>query len=273
MNFMVKDKRPILRTGKRSLITALLFTTVAMMLACTTSCSSRDANSKSNANSPPKTGTGRLEGTVTDNTGNPIADLSVSIRNGPKAITDAKGIFVLNGVESGDQLIIVEPRSGHGQLTLNINIKRDQNPKTNIIYNADTSRLGLLSITSPVDDSLLEVRRNGNEHRATVHGRCDGLAQVLEGFDVWVLVKSERDPRYWIQRPSALIDPNSNTWRAGVLLGSPEHPPMTDESWDLIAVAAKADSDMGRILNTPNLNLLPNHITSNVVTVRLRITP
>lgn len=217
--------------------------------------------------------TGRLEGTVTDRKGNPISDLLVSILNGPAAETDMQGIFVLNNVPEGDQLIVVKPPSGGGDVMLNVSVVSDQNNEINIVYDATTSRLGLLSITSPVDGGDLEIRKsvdsnNDTIHRATIFGRCDGLGQIFQnGFNVWVLVSSERDGKFWVQFPSATIDPHNNTWRATVLLGNAQHPPSDGELWTMVAVAADSDSELGRILNTPELSLLPPHITSNVVSI------
>jgi len=215
--------------------------------------------------------TGQLEGLLTDRAGNPISDISVSIRNGPETVTDMAGGFVLSNVPAGNQLIVVKPPSGEGQLTQNISIEANQTTKTSVIYNSATSRLGLLSITAPVDGGVLEVRPDGTVHRATIYGRSDGLAQVFGEFDVWVLISSERDESFWVQRPPALVDPNSNTWRANVLLGSEEHPPSDGDFWDIVAVAADADSDINRIISTPKLSELPPHIRSNVVTAVTQI--
>lgn len=270
MRFIVKNESPRLGAERRRLLTALMLVTL-ILAACASNCSPRNSNNSSNTNTPHGSGSEHLEGMVSDSEGNPLSGLSVGIQNGPKAQTDAKGVFVLNGVKAGDQVLVIQPRSGHSQMTLNLNVKEGPNPKTNVIYNVDTSRLGLLAITAPVDGAILDVRKSGNEHRATVYGRCDGLADALGTFDVWVLVRSTTDLRYWVQRPPALVDASANTWRAGILLGSPEHPPLNGESWDIIAVAARADSDMGRIINTPGLNLLPTRITSNVVTVKIKI--
>jgi len=220
----------------------------------------------------PLPGGGRLEGALTDRSENPISGMRVGIRSGPQTQTDAQGNFVLNGAPTGDQMIIVESANANtGQLAQNIHIATGQTTKTKIIYDAQTSQLGLLAITAPVDSGELEVRRDGNEHRATMYGRCDGLPQILGGFDIWVLIKSERDQRLWVQHPPAIIDTSARSWRANVMLGDPQHPPRNGERWDIVAVAAVSNSDIRRIANTPSLSQLPPHISSNVVTTITKI--
>ena len=215
--------------------------------------------------------TGQLEGIFTDRSGSPISNISVSIRNGSQTITDISGKFILENVPAGNQILVVKPPSGRGEVTQNVWVEANQTTVANIVYDVDASMLGLLSITAPVDGGILEVRKDGIEHRATIYGRSDGLAQVLGDFDIWVLISSERDGLFWVQNPPALVDPNANTWRANILLGSEEHPPEDGELWDIVAIAAESDSEIGRILNTPKLSLLPPHISSNVVTVASKI--
>jgi hypothetical protein len=222
----------------------------------------------------------RLEGLLTNREGNPISDMSVGILNGPATKTDIDGKFVLNNIPEGDHMIVVRPPSGEGQITVNVFVKGDQANQVNIVYDAATSRLGLLSIVSPVDGGELEIRQDsGIEqglpaiiHRATIYGRCDGLGQIFEnGYDIWLLVSSERDGNFWVQFPVAVIDPHNNIWRANIVLGDAKHPPLNGEMWTIVAMAADPDSGFDRIKSTPRLSLLPPHITSNVVTVIAQI--
>jgi len=218
----------------------------------------------------PDTGEGRLSGMLTDRTGNPIGDMTVSIRNGPQTKTDSEGKFVLNHTPTGDQWVEVQASAG-GRLTQNISLEPKKTTTVNFVYDASTSRLGLLSIVAPVDGGLLELTKDGQEHRAVIYGRCDGLSQILGNFDVWVLISSQRDSRFWVQHPPAVIDPSTNTWRARALFGSVEYPPKNGEHWDIVAVSAGSESEIKRVLNTPMLSMLPPHITSNVVTAETRI--
>jgi hypothetical protein len=216
---------------------------------------------------------GRIEGVFTDRDGSPISNLSVGFQNGPETITDISGVFVLDNVPAGDQLLVASPPSGKGDVTQHVQIFEDQTTFANIVYDAEASALGLLSITAPVDSGLLEVHKNDDQFFATIYGRCDGLVQILGNYDIWVLISAEQDGVYWLQSPPALIDANNNTWRANIKLGSQEYPPNDGERWDIVAVAAVADSEMGRVLNTPKLSLLPPHISSNVVSVELQLAP
>ncbi|MEK6280192.1 MAG: carboxypeptidase-like regulatory domain-containing protein [Acidobacteriota bacterium] len=213
---------------------------------------------------------GRLVGMLTDRASSPLSNMTVSIRNGPTTKTDSEGRFVLNNVATGDQLLEVQASTG-GRLTQNVALESKKTTTANFVYDASTSRLGLLSIVGPVDGGLLELTKDGTEHRAVVYGRCDSLSQILGSFDVWVLISSQRDSRFWVQQPPAVIDPSTNTWRARALFGSTEHPPKDGEQWDILAVSASSDSEFKRILNTPMLSMLPPHISSNVVTVEIRI--
>jgi len=224
--------------------------------------------------------TGRLEGILTDREGNPLSDMSVIVLNGPASKTDIEGKFILSSVAVGDQVIMVKPPSGNGSFTLNFSVTTDQVNPLNIVYDPTTSRLGLLSIIAPIDGGDLEISQdnvdeNGTSiivHRATIHGRCDGLGQIfVNGFDVWLLVSSWRDGYYWVQFPAATVDFHNNTWRANIVLGNAQHPPENGEKWTIIAAAADPDSGFDMILNTPKLSLLPPHIESNVVTVLSQI--
>ena len=209
----------------------------------------------------------RLEGMVINRSGSILSDVSVSIRNGPETRTDMQGQFVLNNAPVGDQVIVIKPPSGSGQLTQNVQLSDGQTTKTNIIYDTATSRLGLLSIVAPVDEGSLELRQVNGRHQASIFGRCDGLTQILEDFEVWVLVKSETDPSFWVQHPPAIVDPNTNTWRADAMLGDAEHRPYNGQHWTIVAVAANSDAGINRLASTPRLKELPPHIASNVVTV------
>jgi hypothetical protein len=220
---------------------------------------------------PVGSGTGRIEGALTDREGNPLTDMTVAVRGGPESRTDATGRFVLNRAPTGDQMIEVKPRSGKGAWRQNTYVQPRRTTRASIVYDAGSNRLGLLSIAAPVDGGDWEVRKDGKEHRAAVYGRCDGLAEILGTFEVWVLIGSERDSSFWVQQPPAVVDSTSATWRGRVLLGNPEHPPQPNEQWTIVAVAADADSALGRVLTTPSLSRLPPHVNSNVVTVETRI--
>ena len=226
----------------------------------------------------PATEVGRLVGHLTNRAGTPIGGMAVAIRNGPETSTDSQGgAFVLSEVPAGDQFIVIKPPGGRGAVTQHIRIEPRQTTEIKIVYDASGSHLGLLSITAPVTHAILDVRRDrvafGFEHRATIYGRCDGLAEMLGTFDIWVLIKSETDPRFWVQHPPAVVDPTTKTWHANVIIGSLEIPPHNNEQWDIIAVAADATSDIDNILNTPRLTELPPHISSNVATAIIRIRP
>lgn len=219
---------------------------------------------------------GHVEGILTDRKGSPIPNMEISIRNGPQTKSDSQGQFVLEDVPTGSQLIIVRAASG-GSFSQNIRVEENQNTNLNLVFDAQTTQLGLLSIVAPVDGAELDVRKdpadnNAVIHRATIIGRCDGLRQIFEDeFDIWVLVSSERDGKFWVQFPAATIDVQDNTWRANIVLGDFEHPPMDGERWTIVAAAAGPDSGFDQILNTPKLTLLPEHIASNVVTVESQI--
>jgi hypothetical protein len=131
--------------------------------------------------------------------------------------------------------------------------------------------LGILSITNPVNEGALEVRTDGKTHWALINGRCDGLNQILRSFDVWVLLRSEMDSKLWVQQPAALVDYNSNTWSAKIVFGDKLHVPVNESRWTIVAVAATPDSNIGSILNTPRLSLLPPHVSSNVVMIEIKI--
>ncbi len=224
---------------------------------------------------------GRLVGTLTDRQGQALSDVIVSVQNGPSARTDLQGTFVLNNVPVGDQLIVVEPPSGSGRVTLNTTMLAEETNQVNIIYDESTSRLGLLSITAPIDGGILEIRKDPGKdeqgadiivHRATVFGRMDGLPQIFdEGYDIYVLVNSTRGGSFWLQLPAAAVDLQKNTWRATITLGDPENPPFEGEEWNIIAVAASLDTQMGRVISTPSLSLLPPHVRSNLVTAVAQI--
>ena len=54
-------------------------------------------------------------------------------------------------------------------------------------------------------------------------------------------------------------------------MGEPSKPPQNGERWLIVAVAAPHDSEIGKILNTPKMSLLPQHISSNVVSTIVTI--
>lgn len=259
-----------IKVGVLTLLTAIIGLITALVW--------RKENSQSipgpfpNTSLTPAPGTGRLLGILTDRAGNPLIGLRISIRNGPQTLTDAQGQFTLSGTPTGDQVIIVEnPHINTSSLTQAIALAAGQTTQTKIVYDVATAQLGLLAVTAPLDNGDLEIRRDRKVHRATVFGRCDGLGQMLGRFDIWVLIRSERDSKLWVQHPPAIIDTAARTWHANVSLGDPAHPPREGERWDLVAVAADASSDLGHIANTPKLTLLPPHISSNVVTVIAKI--
>jgi hypothetical protein len=214
---------------------------------------------------------GFVDGVLTDRNGTAIPNIKISIKNGPQTETDTQGIFVLENVPTGHQLIIVQAARG-GEFSQNIYIEEIQKTTVNLVFDTQTTQLGLLSIVAPVDGGEMEIRKDNNSttivHRATIFGRCDGIREIFEGsFDVWVLISSEKDGRFWVQFPAATIDPQNNTWRANVVLGDSQNQPQDGEMWTIIAVAADLESGFDKILNTPKLSLLPSHIESNVVTV------
>jgi hypothetical protein len=220
---------------------------------------------------------GHVDGFLTDRSGTPIPDIAVSIRNGPQTKTDSQGRFVLDNVSTGPQLIVVRAAAG-GEFSQNIDVREDQITYASLVFDPQTTRLGLLSIVSPVDGGGMDIRQdivdnNTTVHRATIYGRSDGLRQILgNGFDIWILIHSERDGFFWVQRPPAVVDSQDNTWSADIVLGDFEHPPVNNEGWTIIAMAAEPDSGFDQILNTPRLSLLPTHIASNVVKVESQIT-
>ena len=217
---------------------------------------------------------GRVEGTLTDREGNPLSNISVSIRNGPEALTDVQGKFVLNEIPLGDQLIVVKSRSGGSQFTQNIRI--EQATIITLVYDETTSQLGLLSITAPADLSVLQVAPD-KEHKEIIYGRCDGLAQVFNGSDqyyIWVFVRAIKDDsKLWRQFPPAVIEPGVCNWQANAVMGNRDYPPYNGQPWLIVAIAASIDAGIENILNTPSLNLLPPHISSNVVNVEMRVQP
>ena len=222
---------------------------------------------------PPGPGTGRLEGRLTDRWGRPISSLLVGVRSGPETFTDARGVFVLPGVRAGDQLLVVRSPSERGrEWTQHLLVASNGNTQVNIAYDPASSRLGLLTLTAPVDGAILEVKHIGQQYLAEAYGRCDGLNEIFESkFDVWVLIRSQLDQRLWVQHPSALVDLTSGTWKANIQMGSAETPPQNGERWDIIAVAAPADSQIKRILNAPSLSDLPEHIRANFITVETKL--
>jgi hypothetical protein len=220
---------------------------------------------------------GFVDGILADRSGTAIPNITISIKNGPQTKTDTQGRFVLKNVLTGPQLVVVQASTG-GEFSQNIYIEENQKTIVNLVFDTQTTQLGLLSIVAPIDGGEMEVRKDSVDnntkivHRATIFGRCDGIRQIFEGgFDIWVLISSERDGKFWVQFPAAVVDPQDNTWRANIVLGDSLHPPQDGEMWTILAVAADFESGFDRIINTPKLSLLPPHIESNVVTVASRI--
>ncbi len=219
----------------------------------------------------PAQGSERVIGSITDRAGNPLNNVIIGIRNSVETTTDQQGNFVLNGVPSGDQLLVAKTQGGHGTLTQNLAVEKGKTTHARIIYDSVTSNMGVLSITEPIDGALVDIPSGQSEHLAMVYGRCDGMAQLLGKFEVWLVVNSEHDNRLWIQQPPAVIDAGPCLWRAKVVIGSAKHPPKNKERWNIVALGASTDSQMNRVINTPRLSLLPSHIASNAITVETRI--
>jgi hypothetical protein len=188
----------------------------------------------------------------------------VSLRGGPQTTADTQGKFVLNNASAGDQMILVKTARS-GEITQSIRLEAGNN-RTNVIYDSTSSRLGLLSISAPVDESSAELIMTASGGTLTVYGRCDGLRQILGDFDVWMMVKPSGNNPLYVQHPAAIVDSNNNSWRADIALGDAMNPPKTGDQWTLIAVAVKSPSEISRLANVPNLNSLPQHLSSNVVT-------
>jgi TIR domain/Carboxypeptidase regulatory-like domain/Domain of unknown function (DUF4062) len=217
-----------------------------------------NSNTNSNSNNRIVT-TGRVTGSVVDQAGNPLSGITVSFRNGPQTLTDKDGGFVLNNVPEGTQTIEVQSPA-HKAAPQQVKVTGNQTASVNVVYDPGASELGLLSITlGPAEGEL-----------QSIFGRCDGLTEILGKFNVWILIRPGNDPRFWVQLPPADIDLNSKTWRARVKLSIPGQPPRTDGAWHIVAVAAASDSKIGRIRNIPNLDRLPTHVRSDVLTVSFK---
>lgn len=262
--------------GKLAVGLVALFTTVAGIVYKHTS--STPAPPPHNLRPTPaatataRPGSGRLSGSVTDRADKPVSQMIVGIQNGPETRTDEDGHFALGGVPEGDQTVVVRsPSANAGQLTRQINVAGEGTTEAKIIFDPQTSQLALLSVDAPVNGGQLVAEKEGTEHHATIEGHYDGLAQILGGFDIWVLIKSERDPVLWIQHPAAIPDTHSHTWKAYVKLGDAQHPPRDGEKWDIVAVAADSTSSIGHNDYTPSLSQLTPHISSNRVTATVKI--
>jgi hypothetical protein len=223
------------------------------------------------AGTPSNSYEGRLSGVVADLSGHPIADMTVSIQNGPTAVTDARGKYVLSGVPTGDQEVVLRSPSGNGSWQQNIMIGADG--VANLTFDPHKAKLGLLSIVTPIDDTRVQVHKDRGQFLATVSGRCDGLFGIFDRPDIRVLIKSEADEYFWMQHPGAIIDPTNNTWSATAKIGDTAHPPRDGEHFYVIAVSADESANLRRIESTPDLNLLhQQHLSSNVVSVKVEIT-
>jgi hypothetical protein len=220
-------------------------------------------NSNSNTNLPFETG--RVEGSVRDLAGRPVADTTVTILNGAEARTNEDGYFVLKDVPAGVQLIELSSRSSK-TATQSVRIEPHQTTPLSMIYDSATSKIGLLSITEPVNSAVLKVDRAESQFQGVVSGQCDGLKEILGRFEVWVLIRPEDGARSRLHL-AAVIDLNSNTWQATIPFGDAEHPWSNGRFWQIVAIAARSESDIKRILTMPTVNPLPVHIVSEVVTV------
>lgn len=213
-------------------------------------------------------GTARLEGVVIDRSGNALGGLSVGVKGGPKTNADTVGRFVLNNLPAGDQLIVVKSADGRGgEVTSNIRLEEGKLNRANILYDPGTSRLGLLSITAPVDGVPLDVPLMNNRRIVTVYGRCDGLGYVLgNNFQVWVLVKPPGDQLYFVQHPEAIIDAGANSWQADIYLGDETNPPADGSRWTLVALGVRPEADLKRLSAIRSPDDVPERINSNLVT-------
>lgn len=221
--------------------------------------------------------TGQVVGILTDRSSNGLTNMTISIENGPETTTDSLGSFVLENVPTGPQRIIVRAPTTSGQFNQNIFVNDNIVTTVSLVFDIETMQLGLLSITSPVSNSLLDAEP-GVPHRQIITGRCDGLAQIYgsyQEFNIWVLVRAIQDDSHlWVQHPAALVDRNNNTWQTSIYMGDTKSPPYEGQRWVIIAVAAASDSGMDEILNISGLeDLLFPIITSNVVSVDMNIDP
>ena len=208
-----------------------------------------------NANSNSRYGTGEIEGSVTDLAGRPLANITVRIQNGPETRTDENGLFVLSGVPPGIQLI--ETESSSNQIgTQTLSIPSTRKASVSLIYDAKTSRLGLVSITDPADGTMLKAARVGDEFRYVISGRCDGLKEMLGKFDVWVLIRQGDDSRLLLQRPAAITNPDSNAWQATVVFGKIAKSSPSGRRFEIFAIAVRSDSDLQHLLARPDSNVL-----------------
>lgn len=247
-----------------ALIGAVMLT-AGIMLGLFTQFSSPSVTTIStDANSITGFETGRVEGSVRDLSGRPVAYATVSIRNGPATKTDQNGYFVLQYVSVGVQLIQIETPSSK-VTTQSVRVGPNETASVGLIYDSGASQLGLLSITDPANGTSLRVDRVGDTLLTTVNGRYDGLTELLGNFDVWVLIRPEYDSQFWLHRPPAVIDRNSHTWQARIEFGATGTP--HDQRWDIVAIAVRSPSELEYLLSTPTFNKLPTHVTSNVVTV------
>ena len=232
-------------------------------------------------NSPHDAGGVILKGTVITKSGSGIPGIAVSIGKDTSDTSDENGEFTLRRVPTGDQTLEIRPKSGRGAQQRKIMVDKNP-PSIKLIYDIRSSSLGLLSITYPANEggwSISKWRERDSrgklveQYRANVTGTCEGLREQYYSLGIWVAIKSNRDSFWWVQR-QATFSPVSNGWTADVLLGDPEHPPVSGERWDIVAVAAEYDSGISKFqtinAQLPNLNSLPPHVESNLVSVTVQ---
>jgi hypothetical protein len=227
-----------------------------------------------------------VAGSVLEKHGSPIPDVEVRIGRGFTTVTDMHGKFVLNGVPPGDKILELRGSYGHSA-TQSIKIKTTGTTELTAVYDKLDSQIGLLTITNPVSMGGWTLTsypvqdahgRTKIQYAADVSGSCLGLWALYDQLGIWVLLKSERDNFFWVQR-EAIIDPSNNTWSAHVLLGDGTNLPQKDQQWDIIAVASEHSASSGinkfqyKREGLPHPNDLPPHVTSNVVLIKLTDIP
>jgi hypothetical protein len=221
---------------------------------------------------------GRLEGVLTDRNGAPLTDVSIRISlpndsTGANTVpTDNQGHFILPNAPSGEQTLLVSISKTETVNQL-VRIEQQQTTRVNLIYDSSSSslRIALFSVSSPIDNGVLDVQKNGDEHLAIIKGRCDGISQIFGSFDVWLVIHPVRDPTYWVQHPKAAVDITTCTWQARAQLGDAKNPPHNGEQWSIMVFVLPPDSEIKTIASTTDLNLLPRPMTSIVVNATIQI--
>jgi hypothetical protein len=237
--------------------------------------SSTSIGSVSTRSPIPGSDLGQLEGILSDRSGVGLPNMTISIENGPQTSTDALGQFVLEEAPIGSQLIVVQAPTLGSQFSQHVNIEQDRITYANLVFDSLSMQLGLLSITAPVNNSVLTPEADV-PHKQLVYGHCDGLAQIFGEygkFKIWVLVRAISDDAYlWVQHPAAIVDATNNTWQASVYMGSQQSLPYDGQKWIILAVAAPVESGMENILNVMELEDLPFRIVrSNVISLTMDV--